>query len=120
MAMDLTRKEFLVLLLGSAAAACGGSSSENINTPSGNCLANGTNIQISQNTGHVVVVTKDDINAGVDKTYLMTGDPSHTHQVTLTAADFTRLKQNLGAMETSTVGNGGNGAHTHQVTVLCA
>lgn len=117
--MDLTRKEFLVLLLGSAAAACGGSSTD-INTASGNCLANGTNIQIAQNTGHVLVVSKDDVNAGVDKTYLMTGDPSHTHQVTLTAADFARLKQNMGAIETSTVGDGGRGAHTHQVTVTCA
>ena len=115
--MDLTRKEFIVLLVGSAAAACGGSSS---NSPSGNCAANGTSIQIAQNTSHVLVVSKDDINAGVDKTYLMTGDPTHTHMVTLSAADFAALKQNLHAMETSTVGNGGNGAHTHQITVSCA
>ncbi|MCA1828019.1 MAG: hypothetical protein ABR567_10420 [Myxococcales bacterium] len=115
--MDLTRKEFIVLLIGSAAAACGGSSSD---TPSGNCAANGTSVQIAQNTGHILNVSKADIAAGVQKTYTMQGDPSHTHDVTLTAADFANLAKNLQAMETSTVGNGGNGSHTHQITVSCA
>jgi hypothetical protein len=113
--MDLTRKQFLVLLAGTAAAAaCGGSSSPE--TPSGNCTANGTKVGISQNTGHILVVSKDDIAAGVDKTYVMTGDPSHTHNVTLTADDFATLKKNLGIGEVTTVNNG----HSHQITVSCA
>src|SRR5262249_20141621 len=78
---NLSRKEFIVLLVGTAtAAACGGSSSEG---PSGNCAANGTTVQIAQNTGHVLIVSKADITAGVQKTYTMQGDPSHTHDVTL-------------------------------------
>ena len=113
--MDLTRKQFLMLLAGSAAAAaCGGSSSPQ--GPSGNCAANGTNVQIAQNTGHVLVVSKQDIAAGVDKTYVMTGDPSHTHNITLTAADFAELQKNVGVGEVTTINSG----HDHQVTISCA
>src|SRR5438270_525207 len=60
--MDLTRKEFLVLMIGSAAAACGGSS----DGPSGNCAANGTAVSIAQNTGHVLLVSKDEVAAAMD------------------------------------------------------
>jgi len=116
--MDVTRKEFLVLMIGSAAAACGGSS----DSPSGNCAANGTAVSIAQNTGHVLMVSKDDIAAGVAKTYDIQGtDTTHTHQVTLTAADMQALQKNLRAMETSTAGNAaGQAPHTHQITVSCA
>ena len=116
--MDLTRKEFIVLLIGSAAAACGGSS----DGASGNCAANGTAVSIAQNTGHVLLVSKDEVAAGVAKTYDIQGtDTSHTHQVTLTAADFASLQKNLRAMETSTAGNAaGQAPHTHQITVSCA
>ena len=116
--MDLSRKEFLVLLIGSAAAACGGSS----DGPSGNCAANGTAVQIAQNTGHVLMVSKADVAAGVAKTYDIQGsDSTHTHQVTLSAADMQALQKNLRAMETSTAGNAaGQAPHTHQITVSCA
>ena len=116
--MDLSRKEFLVLLIGSAAAACGGSS----DGPSGNCAANGTAVTIAQNTGHSLVVSKADIAAGVEKTYDIQGiDSTHTHKVTITAADFTALQKNLRALETSTAGNAaGQSPHTHQITVSCA
>ncbi len=113
--MEITRKEFLVLAIGGMAAACGGSSSE---TPSGNCAQNGTQATISQNTGHQLVVTQADVAAGVAKTYDIRGtDTTHTHQVTLSAADFQSLQKNLQAMEVSTVG--GTPGHTHQITVSC-
>ena len=115
--MDMTRKEFIVLLVGSAAAACGGSSSE---SPSGNCAANGTSVSIAQNTGHVLVVSSADIAAGAQKTYTMTGDPTHTHDVTLTAADFANLAKNLQIGETSTANAAtGQSPHTHAITVGC-
>ena len=112
--MEITRKEFLTLVIGGVAAACGGSSAG----PSGNCEQNGTAAAISQNTGHVLTVTKDDVIAGVEKTYDIRGtDTTHTHQVTITAADFQNLQKNLQAMEISTPG--GTGPHTHQITVSC-
>ena len=72
--------------------------------------------------GFMLIVTKADIAAGVAKTYDIQGnDPSHTHQVTLTAADMQSLQKNLRAMETSTAGNAaGQAPHTHQITVSCA
>ena len=117
--MDMTRKEFIVLLVGTAtAAACGGSSSAG---PSGNCAANGTTVQIAQNTSHVLVVSKADIAAGVQKTYTMQGDATHTHDVTLTSADFANLAKNLGIGETSTAGAAaGQPLHTHAISVGCA
>jgi hypothetical protein len=116
--MELTRKEFLFLVLGSAAAACGGSSAP---AAAGNCAANGSNSIISQNTGHSLIVSKADIAAGVAKTYDIRGtDASHTHSVTLTAADMLALQQNLGAVETSTSGNAaGQPPHTHQIQIVC-
>jgi hypothetical protein len=116
--MDLTRKEFLTLVIGSAAAAaCGGSSPG----PSGNCAANGTNSIISQNTGHSFIVTKADIAAGVAKTYDIQGtDASHTHSVTLTAADMQALKNNMQVAETSSAGAAaGQSSHTHAIQVVC-
>jgi hypothetical protein len=117
--MDLTRKEFLTLVIGSAAAAaCGGSSSPG---PSGNCLANGSASIIQNNTGHSLIVTKADIMAGVDKTYDIRGtDTSHTHSVTITAADMLALQKNMQVGETSTSGISPTvGAHTHAIQVVC-
>jgi hypothetical protein len=117
--MDLTRKEFLTLVIGSAAAAaCGGSSAPG---PSGNCAANGSASTIAQNTGHSLIVTKADIAAGVDKTYDIRGtDTSHTHSVTITAADMLALKNNMQGAETSTSGTSPTvGPHTHAIQVVC-
>ena len=117
--MDLTRKEFLTLVIGSAAAAaCGGSSAPG---PSGNCAANGSASTIAQNTGHSLIVTKADIAAGVEKTYDIRGtDTSHTHSVTLTAADMLALQKNMQVNETSTFGNApGAAPHNHLIQVIC-
>jgi hypothetical protein len=108
--MPVTRKEFLLLLAGTAAAACGGSS-----TPP-NCAQNGTQSDISANHGHSLTVSKADIAAGVDKTYDIRGGASHSHLVTLTAADFAKLAGNNGASEQSTVDD----SHSHTVTITCA
>jgi hypothetical protein len=110
--MRLTRKEFLKgVLLGGAAAACGGSNP-------GNCLQNGSNSQISANHGHSLVVSKADITAGAAKTYDITGIADHSHSVTLSAADMSALQQNHQAIEVST--NFGSPPHNHTITVTCA
>jgi hypothetical protein len=122
----MTRKEFLRLGLTTAAvAACGGSSAGNSTgsggTPmqqgaSGNCLMNGTAATISGNHGHVLVVSKEDVAAGAQKTYDIRGAADHSHQVTLTSADMAALGENMQAHEASTVAL----SHSHAITVSCA
>ncbi len=118
--MKTSRREVLILIVGSVAgAACGGSGSGS--PPSGgNCLANGTRTSIDTNHGHVLTVPVADINAGVQKSYTIQGTADHPHTVTLTAADFASLKQNTGIAEVSTTSASAIfGAHSHQVTVFC-
>jgi hypothetical protein len=115
--MEATRREVLVLLVGGvAAAACGGSGSSG-----GNCLADGTNSQIETNHGHTLSIPVADINAGVDKTYVFGGTADHTHNVTITAAAFASLKQNMGTQTNSTFNTSAiYGNHAHTVLVSCA
>jgi hypothetical protein len=106
--------------------SCSGSDDSPIITPppgpdpiaSGNCLQNGTKVSISANHGHTLVVSKEDVSAGVEKTYELSAASSnaHIHLVTLTSADFNTLKTNFLIKETST----NDDSHTHEVTVSCA
>jgi hypothetical protein len=122
--MSMTRKEFLGTLLGAAGAAalvgCGGDDggSAAADAAGKSCVMNGTTVTIGTNHGHVLAVDKADVAAGVDKTYDITGTALHSHSVTVTAANFTTLKNNPSAsvMVTSTLG----GAHTHDITIVCA
>lgn len=85
--------------------------------PSGvDCLANGTGITIGSNHGHTLVVSKEDVNAGVEKTYSIQGSSGHDHIVTLSAANFTSLKNKTTISVTST----NDADHTHSVAVSCA
>lgn len=86
-------------------------------TPVPNCLMNGTTVMIGGNHGHVLVVTKEEVAAGADKTYGIQGSSGHTHNVTVTAAMFTTLQGNT---QVSTVSDMGNSMHTHNITVICA
>ena len=115
--MPLTRRELLVLAAAAAgAAACGSSSGSGGGMAGGDCLANGTHAAIGANHGHVLLVTKEDVAAGVDKTYDIQGTATHTHSVTITAAMFARLAANTEADATSTV----TLAHDHAIAVTCA
>jgi hypothetical protein len=130
--MSLTRKEFVSSLVGVAASAAGAAllvacSNKIVNsTPpdaatdaaARSCTANGTTTTIGGNHGHVLMVSKADVVAGVDKTYDITGAATHAHSVTITAALFTMLRNNTMIMITST--SGGNPAHTHAIAVMCA
>jgi len=82
----------------------------------GNCVENGTNSAISANHGHTLVVSKEDVTQGVEKTYSIEGSADHNHNVTLTAANFVSLKGN----NSISVGSTSGGGHTHNVTVSCA
>ena len=98
-----------------------GCSSEEV-TPNTNpndpkdCLANGTSASIGSNHGHSITVSKTDIENSVAKTYGIQGGADHNHDVSITAANFTSLKNNNSIQVSSTSGGG----HTHSVSVSCA
>jgi hypothetical protein len=121
----MTRNEFLRAVVkgagGAAAVAlvvgCGSSNSSTADAQAvASCTNNGTVDTIAMNHGHVLTVAKEDVVAGVDKTYDIQGTATHTHSVTVTAAMFTMLKGNMAASLTSTT----NAMHSHGVTITCA
>ena len=125
--MKMTRKDFLRSLFGAAAgglvlAACGGddgggTTQADAPVSQASCTMNGTSVNIETNHGHVLMVSKEDVSAGADKTYDIMGTATtHTHSVTVSAADFAKLAQNMSVHLTSTTG----GAHTHGILIMCA
>ena len=123
----MTRKQFLKAAVEVTAAtlgltmlhACTGASPgpDGSGPPqAGHCLADGTTVAIAQNHGHVLVVTIADIQAGTDRTYDIRGHATHTHSVTITAAQFAQLAADHGIMTVSTT----NAGHSHEILVMCA
>lgn len=102
---------------------CGGGSDNYLsgggNTQQGgNCVANGVTctVGVMHTPNHDLTVPASDVSAGVDKTYLLEDSGSgHVHQVTVSAADFQKLKNGEGVSLTST-----GGGHVHSVTLNCA
>jgi len=85
--------------------------------PDKDCLANGTDTTIDTNHGHELTVSISDVDQGAAKTYNIAGSSSHDHQVTISEANFTSLKNNNTSIQvTSTSGSG----HTHSIQVSCA
>lgn len=106
-------------LLGCSGSDDGGGNTPNSNPqPSGNCLDNGTNSSVGSSQGHThsLSVPKEDVAAGVAKTYTLSEAASHIHQVTISESQFTSLKNNNSISAVSTSDNG----HTHSVNVSCA
>lgn len=89
----------------------------NPNTGPKSCLDNGTSSDISANHGHDLTVSKDDVQAGVPKSYSIGNGVGHDHNVTITASQFSSLKNNQSIQTDSTSGGGG---HIHSITVSCA
>lgn len=118
--MKITRRQFLGTSAAAAAlAACGGDDGKTDAAIAGrNCATNGTSTTIAGNHGHVIMVTANDVAAGLDKPYDIMGTAGHTHTVTVTAGNFATLQSNSNGtvMATSTSTNG----HTHVVTIICA
>lgn len=121
--MTMTRKQFLRSVVGAgigavgvaALAGCGGDDGGGgtPDSPAAACTAPTAAIQ--GNHGHTLTVSIADVNAGLDKTYDITGSSGHPHMVTITAADFTMIKAGTTRMVVSTSGGG----HTHPVNVMC-
>lgn len=87
------------------------------NSQNPDCLLNGAIASnISGNHGHSLMVSKADIEEGVDKTYSIRGSANHDHEITISAADFTNLKNNMQVGENSTTVQ----SHSHSVTISCA
>ncbi|HUS27047.1 MAG TPA: hypothetical protein VMZ53_01010 [Kofleriaceae bacterium] len=111
----MTRRELIASLAsGAALVACGGNSVTPDATAS--CTDRGTIPEIAQNHGHVLAITVEDIEAGVEKTYDIMGTSLHTHSVTITAEQFAMLRANQTITVTSTLVT----AHSHSVVVKCA
>jgi hypothetical protein len=95
-------------------SAGGGDSSTDAATSA--CSNGASASSISANHGHTLTVPRADIQAGATRTYSIKGTSSHPHDVTITASDFTRLKNG----ETLTLTSTNVGGHTHAVKVICA
>lgn len=111
---------FLLLGLSQWVSACSSEKSSDDDGDGGtdqkpDCLNAGTNVSISDNHGHTLVVSKSDVATGVNKSYNIKGSSAHAHSVTITADHFTQLASNSTIIVTST-----ENGHTHQVTVSCA
>jgi hypothetical protein len=117
--MKISRRQFLgTALIGTAAAACGGDDTgDPADAASKSCTDNGTSVAIADNHSHVLVVSAADVSAGVDKTYDIMGSADHTHMVTVTAANFTSLKNSPN--NTVQVTTTSTFAHTHTITLAC-
>jgi hypothetical protein len=115
--MVLTRKMFLVQLVGSGwvLAGCGGGggggSPPTPPPPSGGTCGAG----ISDNHGHVLAVPVADVDSPTDKTYDIQGSAAHTHSVTFTAAQLAMLKGGQVVTVSSSVTLG----HDHSIAERC-
>lgn len=89
----------------------------NIDPSARDCSENGANaISITSNHGHTLIVSKEDVAAGVEKEYSIQGGSGHDHKVKLTTTHFATLQNDNQITVESTTGN----AHRHDVTVACA
>ena len=122
--MRHTRSKFLgatLTVLATSALSCGGEAAKATTPPAGpNCLANGALV----NTGsayHTMRVSKEDVQAGVEKTYNIQGTGTHQHIVTLTAEHFAQLQanQSVTVNSTSDKWSPSLAAHNHRVIVQC-
>ncbi len=119
--MKLTRKDFLKTGLAAAgvvvglptAAGCGGSDD---NSGSGGGGSGSCSAKIEGNHGHSMNVTAADLSAGAVKTYDIKGTATHTHDVVLSANDFSNLQNGQPANVSSTQAPDG---HSHSITVTC-
>ena len=124
----MDRKTFIKTTIGAltiaipayALISCSGSDDSGSNDPTGgdpNCLENGARASsITSNHGHSLTVSREDVEAGLEKTYSIEGSAGHVHNVTVTAANFGSLQNNGSVNLDSTSGNG----HSHSVTITCA
>lgn len=114
----MTRKEFLRSVVGvgvgaAALAACGDDGGSTTVDAARECTTP-TN-QIGSNHGHTLTVTFAEVDAGMAKTYDITGSADHSHNLSISAAQMAQIKSGQTLNITSTSGS----AHTHTVTIQC-
>jgi hypothetical protein len=80
------------------------------------CVEDGTTSTIGMNHGHVLVVTSDDVAAGVARVYNIQGTSDHNHTVSLAPGDFAMLQQDRAVMTVSSFDDD----HDHTIMVACA
>src|SRR5688500_11910666 len=120
--MTMTRKQFLRSVVGVGVGVVGVAALSGCGGDDGGGSADAPVVEwttaravIVGNHGHVIVVAIADVNAGVDKTYDITGTGGHLNSVTITGAQFAQIKGDQTLMVMSTSG----AAHTHAVTFMC-
>ncbi|MCL6266163.1 hypothetical protein [Flagellimonas myxillae] len=127
--MKMTRKTFIKKTTGAllvsipaySLLACSNDDSANgdpnLDPNQRDCAANGASaVTISSNHGHTLTVSKEDVEAGVEKQYSIQGGSGHNHTIRLTEDHFASLRQN----NQITVESSQNSLHRHDVTVACA
>jgi hypothetical protein len=82
----------------------------------GRCIQNGTIVSIGTNHGHVLVVSKQDVVAGLPKLYHIRGTSSHDHTVACTAEMFAQLAQDHAIESSSSFDDD----HAHMIAITCA
>ncbi|HUP56080.1 MAG TPA: hypothetical protein VM598_01415 [Bdellovibrionota bacterium] len=101
---------FAAAFLSRFLAACGSTE-----TTATGCAAGLTATTSTGSHTHSIVITRAEIEAGVQKTYTTTVGNSHTHTVTVTAAQFSDLAANSDVVLTTST----DGAHDHQIALNC-
>ena len=116
--MDITRKHFLGVALGSGAglwlSGCGGGGygGGSGGTPSSSCGAT-----IATNHGHTLTITVADLDSTADKVYDISGTAGHAHSVALTLAQLAALKAGTAVNVTSSSAT--SDGHTHAISASC-
>lgn len=112
--MDLTRKTFLIQLLGGSwvLSGCGGGGDAGGGTTP---MGTGCAATIAGNHGHVLTIAAADLNSLVDIPYDIHGTADHTHSVIFTAAQLAALKAGNSVNVTSST----TLAHSHAIGERC-
>ncbi|MBN4059192.1 hypothetical protein JYT22_00905 [Endomicrobium sp. AH-315-J14] len=126
----MTRKQLLVgaagVALTSIAAACGVSEGDDGSGGSGGggggaenhgCVTDGPTVEIEFNHDHELTVSAADVAEGMARTYAIQGASGHSHDVTLSANDFTQLRNGVPIKTPSSNADDG---HSHIISVVCA
>lgn len=109
----------------------GGSTSAGGTASGGDTNTGGTGGSMGASCGSTLLITEIDLHdhdfemqvpeadivAGTEQTYMLDENDGHTHQITVTAADFTQLKMGMSVTVVST--EDGDFLHTHDVTLVC-
>jgi hypothetical protein len=122
---NLTRRALLKLAGGASAAAILGACKDTttpadapgLDAPPG-CVASDASTEIADNhehAPHTLVVTTEEVQAGIEKTYEIKGTANHNHMITVTADQFAMLMGGGTLMILSTE----ELDHDHLCTISC-